>query len=118
MGVFDDIGNFFSHTLPNNFKKAANVIDDKVIKPIGHALNKASPTFKKIFHDIGGALERVYNDVEKRIPNPNKIIDKGTKLAAQGIKEAGDTAKSLGSDLTLPLTVGAGALALLILTRN
>jgi hypothetical protein len=103
----------------------------KVIKKIGGGVKKVGST---VYHTVkkgsssiikSGVIQRVYKDTTSAISyvahQPERVLNTVVKATEHNVDSVVGGAKSLGSSLSMPLTVGiigAVAVGALVLTRK
>ncbi len=127
MGIFDQIGSFFTKSVPDFFTNT-----------IPHAASTVFNKAKEVFHSVGSVVNEniiqpvkatvsnvvntVYNDAKDIIKGSQNIvsnaIDKVGGTANHLIDTAGNSVNSLGQSLSMPLVLLAGCAGLFLITQK
>ena len=127
MGIFGDIGNWFS--------TAGNSIYNSVLKPIGNGIASAAttlynsvlkPAYTNVIVPVANKVADVVQPVFNKLGQVGEnLLDKGTDLVSKQLDTAGDIsgafgsgAKGLGNLMSNPLAwAGVGLAAIIILPK-
>ena len=102
MGFFDDVGDFFTQTIPSAAKSTIGFLGDNVVNPV-----------------VDNVINPVFNNVVKPVVNTvHDDITGITNFAGDQVKRVVDTGANLANSFTNPLNLlilGGGAIVVLMI---